>query len=327
MSRRIVIILTAMLIFTMGAFGQELTIYTYESFGWVADKMIPAFEKENNCKVNLVKFTDAGNILGRLKLEAKRPKADVVIGLTQPLAVKAKKENLLMKYQSKNIGKIKDKKYIFDKDGFVTPYDYGAIALVYDPEKVKGEFKSFEDITKIGKVIVTEDPRSSSTGQDFLLWTIAVYKDKWIDYWKKLKPSIVTVTPGWSEAFAKLESGEAPMMVSYATDGAYAYENYKSTKYKAFLPIEGSYIQVEGSAVVNKAKNAVLAKKFIDFMLEERFQNEIPLNQWMFPVTNVKLPESFKYAVVPEKILSISDKDIENNMEKWFKDWETLMKE
>ena len=205
----------------------------------------------------------------------------------------------------------------------MTPYDYGAIALVYDPEKIKGEMKSFEDLKKIGKVIVVEDPRSSSTGQDFLLWTIAVYKDKWKEYWKGLKPNIAAVAPGWNEAFAKLEAGEAPVMVSYATDGAYSYENYKSTKYKAFLPSEGSYVQVEGSAIAAGSKNPKLAAKFIDFMLEERFQNEIPLNQWMFPVVNVKLPDSFKYAAVPSKILNLSDAEIDKNMDTWYRDWET----
>ena len=192
--------------------------------------------------------------------------------------------------------------------------------------KITGELKSFEDIIKYNKSLVIEDIRSSSTGMDFLLWTIAVYKDGWKDYWKKLKPAILTATPGWGEAFAKLESGEAPLMVSYATDGAYSYENYKSTKYKSFLPQECAYLQIELSGIAAGSKNQKLASKFIDFMLDEKVQNEIPLNQWMFPITAVKLPESFKYAAVPAKIVTLSDKEIEMNMENWIKEWEAIVK-
>ena len=45
----------------------------------------------------------------------------------------------------------------------------------------------------------------------------------------------------------------------------------------------------------------------------------------MFPVTDVKLPEAFKYAVVPEKILSVDIKAISSQMDKYIKTWEEIM--
>lgn len=318
-----------MLIFTASIFAgeekKELTVYVYDSMEWIKEKMIPAFEKENKITVKLVKFTDAGNIVSRLKLEAKNPKADIAIGLTQALTIAAKKDNLLKKYTPINAKNIADKKNVFDADFYSTPYDYGSLAFVYNPEKISIIPKSFEDMTKLNKQIIISDPRISSTGQDFLLWTIAVYKDNWKDYWKRLKPAILAITPGWSEAFAKFEAGEAPIMLSYATDGAYSFQYYKSVKYKAFIPAEGGYSQTEGVSIVRGTKNEELAKKFVEFMLTDEFQNEVPLNQWMFPVKKITMPDAFQYAVTAEKTVSLTNKEIGDNMKNWIKEWEKIM--
>ncbi|HNX59163.1 MAG TPA: thiamine ABC transporter substrate-binding protein [Spirochaetota bacterium] len=301
----------------------ELVVYTYESLDWVKKDVVPSFEKKYQCTVKVVKFTDAGNIVSRLKLEKKNPKADVVLGLTPALVSLAKKEGLLQKYRSPNISRISDKSVVFDAD-YATPYDYGALAFVYNPEKLAKVPASFEDICAMKKGIIIEDPRTSSTGQDFLLWTVAVYGDGWKDFWRKLKGAVLTVTPGWNEAFAKFEAGEAPVMLSYATDGAYSWENYKSEKYKAFIPSEGGFLQIESGSLVNGTSKVKLAQAFIDNILMEPFQKQIPLNQWMFPVTNVPLPDSFKKAVRPAKTVSLPQKDLADKVARYLKEWEEL---
>ncbi|GAB6188853.1 thiamine ABC transporter substrate-binding protein [Marinitoga arctica] len=306
-------------------FANTLTVYVYDSLDWIKKGVIQKFEKMYGVNVNVVVLGDGGNVLARLKLEKNNPKADVVIGLDQSLSVLAINEDLVIPYTPLNLNKIKDSNLIFDKTNHLIPYDYGAIAIVYDPERLNVVPRSFEDLTKLNKKLIIQDPRTSSTGQAFLLWTIAVYKDQWKDYWKRLKNAILTVTPGWSEAFAKFESGEAPMMVSYATDGAYSYYYYNSTKYKAFIPEEGAYVQIEGAGIVKGTKNLELSKRFLEFLLFDDFQKEIPLNQWMFPVINTELPEAFNYAIIPDKVVTIEADEIDKNMEKWLEEWEEIM--
>jgi len=52
--------------------------------------------------------------------------------------------------------------------------------------------------------------------------------------------------------------------------------------------------------IIKGAKNRLMAQKFIDFMLTEDFQKEIPLTNWMYPVNpKVSLPDSFRYAPRP----------------------------
>jgi thiamine transport system substrate-binding protein len=300
----------------------ELTVYTYESLDWIKTKAVPAFEKANGCKVKIVKFTDAGNIVARLKLESANPAADCAVGLTPSLVYNAKKNGLIEKISTKSFGRIEDKKIIFDAE-YALPFDYGALAIVYNPAKMKKAPSSFADVLAVKKGLIIQDPRTSSTGQDFLLWTVTLYGKDWKDFWKKLNASILTVTPGWDASFAKFEAGEAPMMLSYATDGAYSWHNYKSIKYKAFIPKEGGYVQIESSCVVKGTKKAALALKFAEFMLSDDVQKEIPLNQWMFPAAKTKLPEAFIYAEKPKKVL-VPSREIIADMEKYLSEWQDL---
>ncbi len=310
-----------------GAWG--LTIYSYDSFVsyGLSKKVIPLFEKMTGEKVIVRTYGDAGAVLSRLILEKKRPKADLVIGIDQNLLPRALKSGVLSPYKPENITNIHNKGLIFDPTYHVIPYDYGAISIVYDKEKLKNPPESFEELLdkKYKGSLILEDPRTSSTGLAFLYWTIAVYGNDFTKYWKSLLPNILTITSGWDEAFELFSNGEAPMMVSYATDPAYSYENYKSTRYGALIFKEGGYIQIEGAGIVKGTKDRKMAERFIEFMLTSEFQKEIPLTQWMFPVVDVGLPECFKYAAKIDKILSLPPDRISKNQDKWIRKWEEIV--
>ena len=63
-------------------------------------------------------------------------------------------------------------------------------------------------------------------------------------------------------------------------------------------------MQVEGAGIIKGAKNLSGAKKFIDFLVSEEAQKEIPLTQWMYPANKtVSLPESYSSLIHP-KILN-----------------------
>src|SRR6056297_1915599 len=318
------LLLLLMLIITF-TFSRMLTIYTYESMDWFVGDLTEQFEKENDCTLRVVKLSNAGSVLSRLLLEQNNPRADVALGLDQSLTIKALEYDLLEKYVPENITKIENETLIFDKTGHITPFDYSAIAMIYDPTRLQNPPQSFEDLENMDKVLIIQDPRSSSTGQSFLLWTIAIYEEDWQAFWQRIKPSILTVTSGWTEAFSKFEAGEAPMMVSYATDGAYSYEYYGSVTNQTLIPEEGAYVQIEGSGIIKGTKNRELAERFIEFTLSENFQKALPLNQWMFPVVDVQMPESFQYALKPQKILSLDAALIAENIDEWLDEWEGIM--
>ena len=127
------------------------------------------------------------------------------------------------------------------------PFDYGYFAVVYDSETLKKPPKSLREL-------VEGDPnrRSSSRiraprrpGLGLLLWVKSVYGDEAAAAWAKLKDRVLTVTPGWSEAYGLFTKGEAPMVLSYTTSPAYHIIAEGTDRYRAAAFSEGHYLQVE----------------------------------------------------------------------------------
>ncbi len=327
--KKFVLVLFLVALIAIGVFATKtLTVYTYDSFiSGMAKQIGPIFEKMYNCKVNFLSFGDSGNLLSKLILEKSRPKADVVIGLSQSQIPRALKEGLFQSYKPSNIASVVNRSFLIDPEYRVVPFDYGALAIDYNLKTVKNPPRSFQDLLspRFSHSLVVEDPRTSGTGLDFLLWTIGVYGNNWQSYWKKLMGSIKTVTSGWDSAFEMLEKGEASMMVSFATDRAYDYHYYKGSTIGIVIPSEGAYVMVEYAGILKGAKNLTLARKFMNFVLSKDFQSAVPLNQWMYPVTNVKLPEVYKYAPVVTKSIFISPSKIQKNLSKWLEEWSQLV--
>ena len=172
-----------------------------------------------------------------------------------------------------------------------------------------------------------EDPRTSTPGLGFLLWMKQVYGDKSAEAWKKLSGRVLTVTPGWSEAYALFTKGEAPMVLSYTTSPAYHVIAENTDRYKAAAFSEGHYLQIEVAGLIDKSPERALAQKFIAFMMSPGFQDQIPTNNWMFPAgqTSAPLPEAFNALVKPEKTLIYSPLEVDQNRRAWIDEWLNAM--
>ncbi|HUV06435.1 MAG TPA: thiamine ABC transporter substrate-binding protein, partial [Spirochaetia bacterium] len=258
-----------------------LVVYAYDSFvsEWgPAGKVIPKFEAKYGIKVRVLSVGDAGQVLNRAILEKDSPKADIILGIDNNMLSRALEEQILQPYRSPNLSLIPEE-LIFDKSYHVTPFDYGYFAIVYDSQSLPNPPRSLEELTdsRFKKKIILQDPRTSSPGLGFLLWTITVYGDRYLEYWKRLQPSILTITEGWDSAYGMFTNGEAPMVMSYTTSPAYHVEFEQTKRYLALIFEEGNYRQVEGMGILKGARNRDAARKFIDFILTEDFQMEIPL--------------------------------------------------
>lgn len=304
----------------------QLTIYAYDSFTseWgPGPQIVPLFEEKFGIKVNLVDFGDAGSVLTKVISEKDSPNADVIIGIDNNLLSKALSADILEPYSSPLATDL-DSYLQFDKDHSLTPFDYGYFSIVYDTEVLDNPPQSLEDLTKpeYAKSLILMDPRTSSPGLGFLLWTKAVYGDKYLDYWNRLKPSILTITDGWTSGYGLFTQGEAPMVLSYTTSPAYhvAYED--TDRYQTVIFDEGNYMQLEGLGIIKGATNRSNAEKFIDFMLSDEAQSILPMTNWMFPVnSNVELPASFDYALKPSDSLQLDYNEIEKNYDTWLNEW------
>ncbi len=314
------ILLTACL--SIGAVkANSLTVYTYDSFAsqWgPGPKLKSLFEQQCDCELNFVALDDALAMLGRLKLEGQDSLADVVVGLDLNTLVVAKQTGLFASHEINFDGLTLPIEWA---DEVFVPFDYGYFAFVYNSDVIKQAPKSLAELVENSSEhkLVIQDPRSSTPGLGLLLWIKEVYGDQAAEIWKKLSPSILTVTPGWSEAYGLFLEGEADMVLSYTTSPAYHLIAEEKDNYHAAEFSEGHYIQVETAAMLKSSKNPELAKQFLQFLISEQAQEVIPTGNWMYPsaLQSDKLPSEFSQLIQPPNTLIISPDEIAENRKQW----------
>ena len=322
--------LLALLAFAAPAAAKEtLTIYTYDSF--VADwgpgpRVKEAFEKTCDCSIEWVAPGDGVAVLNRLKLEGSATKADVVLGLDTNLTAEAAATGRFGKH---GVDVKLARTPVAWVDEYFMPFDFAHFAVIYDSEAMKDPPKSLDELVNgdPSQKIVLEDPRSSTPGLGFLLWMKQVYGGEASDAWKKLSGRVLTVTPGWSEAYALFTKGEAPMVLSYTTSPAYHVIAEGTSRYKAAAFSEGHYLQIEVAGVIEASPEKALAQKFVAFMMTPGFQDQIATNNWMFPAgaTSGSLPSAFDELVKPTKTLLYSPQDVDQNRRAWIDEWLNAM--
>ncbi|MFQ5785950.1 MAG: thiamine ABC transporter substrate binding subunit [Alphaproteobacteria bacterium] len=302
-----------------------LTVYTYASFtsDWGPGPAIKqAFEAECDCRLDFVGLDTSAGILNRLRLEGARARADVVLGLDNNTMAEARDSGLLAPHRV-DLGRLA-LPIAWDDDVFV-PFDYGWFAFVYDRTRLAKPPASLAELVAgdASEKILIEDPRTSTPGLGLLLWMRKVYGDGAADAWARLKPRILTVTKGWSEAYGMFLDGEAPLVLSYTTSPAYHAIVEKDERFAAALFAEGHYMQVEVAAMTAGAKQPELARRFLAFVVSPGFQNAIPTGNWMYPVTDIPggLPDAFAALPRPERTLLIAPGVIAAKRKQWIGDW------
>ena len=311
--------------------ADTLTVYTYESFTaeWGPGPQVEkAFEAECGCDLKFVSVADGVALLIRVRLEGQSTKADIVLGLDTNLTADAKASGL---FAPAGI----DQSALavpggWSDDTFV-PFDYGYFAVVYDAQKVTAPPKSLAELVDGDPniKIAIQDPRTSTPGLGLVLWVKAVYGDQAAVAWAKLKQRVLTVTPGWSEAYGLFTKGEAQMVLSYTTSPAYHIVAEGSERYQAAAFSEGHYLQIEVAGMTaNGAKNP-LSQKFLAFMTGPGFQDTIPETNWMFPAakTDKPLNPAFDRLVKPAKTLIFNPEEVEKNRQAWVDEWLKAMSE
>ncbi|MCJ8519909.1 thiamine transport system substrate-binding protein [Pseudorhizobium tarimense] len=331
--RRLTLSLLLAINLAPAAMAQEktLTIYTYESFTaeWgPGPKVKEGFEKTCACTVNFVSVADGVALLSRLKLERENTEADLVLGLDTNLAAEAKATGLFEAHGLTTPAV--DVPGGYSDDVFI-PYNYGHFAVVYDTQTMQNPPKSLTELVEgdPAQKIAIQDPRTSTPGLGLLLWVKSVYREDAPAAWEKLRQRVLTVTPGWSEAYGLFTKGEVPMVLSYTTSPAYHMVAEGTDRYQAAPFSEGHYIQIEIAGRVKTSEHKELAQQFLVFMMSPAFQNIIPTTNWMMPAaaTSEPLPDAFSRLVKPQKTFLMDPKEVAANRQAWIDEWLTAMSE
>ena len=320
---------------------QTLTIMTHDSFA-ISEDVITAFETENNAKVSFVQGGDAGAMLNKAILSKDAPLADVMFGVDNTFLSRALEADIYDVYQSPALKDVLPE-FILDKTYHALPVDYGDVCINYDKKYFADNNlpvpSSFEDLAKpeYKGLLVVEDPATSSPGLAFMFAARAHFGEGYLDYWKSLKDNDVAIVDGWETAYytnfsASSGQGPQPMVVSYASSPAaevyFASEPLTESPTASITADGMCFRQIEFVGILKNGSNRNLAEKFVDYMLGKAFQEDMPLNMFVYPVNqSAQLPDVFvKFAQVAQTPASISYDEISKNRDSWIEMWTQVMK-
>ncbi len=318
-----------------------LTVMTHDSFA-ISEAVVKSFEDANNVKVSFLQSGDAGSVLNQAILTKDAPLADVLFGVDNTFLSRALDADIFEAYQSPLLSDV-PAEFVLDETYHALPVDYGDVCINYDKnyfaENNLAVPASFEDLAKpeYKGLLAAENPATSSPGLAFMLATRAYFGDDFLDYWKSLKDNGVVVVDGWETAYytnfsASSGKGPQPMVVSYASSPAaevfFASPPPAESPTASIVASGMCFRQIEFVGILKNGENRDLAQKFVDFMLSKQFQEDMPLNMFVYPVNQTaQLPEVFtQYAQVTDQPAAISCAEIAANRDTWIEAWTEVMK-
>jgi len=318
-----------------------LNVMVHDSFA-ISTIVVAEFESTNNIKVNFILSGDAGSMLNKAVLTKKAPIADVLYGVDNTFLSRALSEDILETYDSPLLDQIPDQ-FELDPEHRALPVDFGDVCINYDKrfftDKGLSVPVSLADLVKpeYKGLLVVENPATSSPGLAFLLATIAEYgPDGYLAYWQQLKDNGLVIVNDWNTAYytnfsGSSGKGQQPMVVSYGTSPAaeviFSEPRVEEAPTASLVGKNMCFRQIEFVGILKGSKNKPSAEKFVDFMLSKRFQEDIPLNMFVFPANEtVILPVEFtEFVQIPEQPAALSADQISGSREQWMEAWRALM--
>ncbi|MEU6844014.1 thiamine ABC transporter substrate-binding protein [Streptomyces sp. NPDC046716] len=329
-----------------GSGGDSKTVTLVSHDSWVVSKSVLAdFEKTSGYQVKVLKDGDAGEAVNKAILSKGNPQGDVFFGVDNTLLSRALDNGVFASYKAKGLDQVESRYQLDAGKNRVTPIDTGDICVNYDKKYFERHHMtppaSFADLAEPAykDLLVTENASTSSPGLGFLLGTAASYGDDgWQAYWKKLKANGVKVVDGWEQAYneefsgsagGKKAGGERPLVVSYASSPpAEAIYSDPQPKTSPVGVAKGTcFRQIEFAGLLDGAKNEKGGQALVDFLISKKFQEDMPLNMFVDPVTkNATAPAEYtKYAVPVDDPETMAPDKIADHRDDWVKSWTSLV--
>ena len=320
-----VMLSTALVACSDDAGSTTVTMLVYDSFpveGTPLQDALADFTTDTGIKVRLLKAGDAGTMVTKATLTAGNPEGDVMWGVDNTLLSAA-----------------------IDADIFESApvqVDYGDVCVNYDiawfADHNIAPPATLDDLVEpeYADLLVVENPSASSPGLAFMLATIAHYGEPgWEQYWTDLRANGVEVVESWDIAYYERFSGAAgsegdrPLVVSYGSSPPAEVIFADPPRSDAPTGVsEGTcFRQQEYAGVLRGTDHAVEAAQLVQFLIGERFQRELPLTLFVYPVNeSVALPDAFtKFAIIPANPFTIDPAAIAAHREEWQDRWNEIV--
>ena len=310
--KRLALLVATLLVLT-GCAPQDVKLVrlaAHDSFV-MSEELIAEFEEETGYQLEILRLGDTGSLTNQLILTKNAPVADVAFGVDNTFLGKAEDEDVF--------------------EGSVSAIDYSDVCFNYDIAWFEANGKapptSWRNLgdEQYRDLVVVTNPRFSSPGLAFLATTFAGFETnaEVFAYWRSLRDNGVKVAGSWEDAYFSdftRYGGTRPIVLSYASSPA-AEVNEDGTAGSASL-LDECFRQTEFAGVIAGAANKTGARELISFMLSESFQSSLPEAMYVYPViSSTEIPESWAQFALPANSTIGADLDVNENRERWLKDW------
>ena len=317
----------------------ELVLLTHDSFA-VSDGLLDQFAAETGVTVRVLRGGDAGTMVSQAVLTKDAPIADVIYGVDNTLLSRAVDAGILVPYEPADADKL-DPELV--TGAAVTPIDFGDVCLNYDKAglaaaglSVPTDLRSLTEPEYAGQLVV-ENPAFDSPGLAFLLATIAEFPEEaeysWRDFWADLRDNEVLVAPDWEAAYYaefSANDGTRPLVVSYASSppAGVIFAEPRPAEAPTGVVLAGCFRQIEYAGILAGTAAEPWARQLIDFMISREFQEDLPLNMFVFParVDAALPPEFIEHTTVPDAPATLDPAVIDANRERWIEEWTEIMR-
>ncbi len=312
-----------------------LTLITHESFV-VSDGVFELFTEQTGIKVDVLAAGDAGEVVSRAVLSSGDPEGDVLFGIDNTFLQRGLDANLFLPHYSAGLESVPDELKL-DPQNRVTPMGVSDVCVNYwiDALGPTPPPTSLEDLASpaFAGAFVTQNPESSSPGFAFLLATVSHFgEDGWEDYWRQLVANDVAVTAGWTDAYYGefvAGGGSRPLVTSYASSppAEVIFADPPVDEPPTGVLLESCFRQIEFAGILKGTAYPNEAGQLIDFMLGETFQQDVPLNMFVYPANEtVSLPIEFtKFGPLSADPITMSPAQIEAGRLDWTQRWTDIV--
>lgn len=319
-----------------------LVLASHDSFN-VSEEVVTAFEAESGIDLQFLQLGDAGEALNKLILSKDAPLADLFFGVDNTFLSRALDADIFMPYEAPALAQIPDEMEL-DPQHRLLPVDYGFVNINADHTWFADQGiplpQTLDDLTEpeYSGLLAVMNPATSSPGLAFLLTTVAHFGDDgYLEFWQALRENDVLITDGWSEAYYEHftvgsgGSGDRPLVVSYSTsppaDVLYATDGRTEPASVNVNPPDGTFRQIEFVGILRTTEHPAAAQQLVDFMLSRTFQEDLPLQMFVYPVLpDAELPPLFgEFAETPADPAAVDPAAIEANREAWIEAWTDVM--
>lgn len=301
-----------------------LTLVAYDSFpaeGTALNDALGEFTLDTGIDVRIVQAGDTGTMVTKAVLAAGNPEGDVLWGVDNTLLSAATAGRVF--------------------EGEPVQVDYGDVCVNYDVAWFRDRGitppTTLDDLLlpEYADLLVVQDPTTSSPGLAFLLATIAHTSasgsDAWRAYWTDLRANGVEVATSWDAAYYERFSAvtgdpaDRPLVVSYGSSppAEVIFADPPRDDAPTGVAVGTCFRQQEYAGVLRGSDHTQAAEQLVDFLVGERFQRELPLTLFVYPVNDsVALPDEFvRFAVIPDAPYTLDPALIDSNRTRWQDEW------